>query len=177
MTPATRLVFIANPNNPTGTMIGGNALARLADGLPAGALLVLDGAYAEFVEGYDGGVGLIDSRTNVFMTRTFSKLYGLGGLRIGWGYGPREIIDVLNRIRGPFNLSEPQMAAAIAAVRDRDHAARCLDRQRPDAGLAGQGAGRGRGALGHLLRQLHPRPLRRRRPRPRPATTGFRTKA
>jgi histidinol-phosphate aminotransferase len=126
VTPATKLVFIANPNNPTGTMIGGNALARLADGLPAAALLVLDGAYAEFVEGFDGGAGLIDSRSNLFMTRTFSKLYGLGGLRVGWGYGPREIIDVLNRIRGPFNLGEPQMAAAIAAVRDRDHAARCF---------------------------------------------------
>jgi histidinol-phosphate aminotransferase len=126
VTPATKLVFIANPNNPTGTMIGGNALARLADGLPARCLLVLDGAYAEFVEGYDGGVSLIDGRSNVFMTRTFSKLYGLGGLRIGWGYGPREIVDVLNRIRQPFNLSEPQMAAAIAAVQDRAHAERCM---------------------------------------------------
>jgi histidinol-phosphate aminotransferase len=125
-TDRTRLVFIANPNNPTGTMIGGNALARLADGLPARCLLVLDGAYAEFVEGYDGGVSLIDGRSNVFMTRTFSKLYGLGGLRIGWGYGPREIVDVLNRIRQPFNLSEPQMAAAIAAVQDRAHAERCM---------------------------------------------------
>jgi len=125
-TKKTRLVFIANPNNPTGTMIGGNELARLADGLPKGALLVLDGAYAEFVDGYDGGVGLLETRDNVFMTRTFSKLYGLGGLRIGWGYGPREIIDVLNRIRGPFNLSQAQLAAAEAAVRDRDYAAQCL---------------------------------------------------
>jgi histidinol-phosphate aminotransferase len=125
LTPATRLVFVANPNNPTGTMLGGNELARLADGLPEGCLLVLDGAYAEFVEGYDGGFALSDARANVFVTRTFSKLYGLGGLRIGWGYGPREIVDVLNRIRGPFNLSEAQQAAAIAAVRDRAHAERC----------------------------------------------------
>jgi histidinol-phosphate aminotransferase len=125
-TKRTRLVFIANPNNPTGTMIGNNELARLADGLPKGAMLVLDGAYAEFVEGYDGGLGLIESRDNVVMTRTFSKLYGLGGLRIGWGYGPRAIIDVLNRIRGPFNLGQAQLAAAEAAVRDRAHVAHCL---------------------------------------------------
>ncbi|WP_116131467.1 histidinol-phosphate transaminase [Tropicimonas sp. IMCC34043] len=125
VTPQTRLVFIANPNNPTGTMIGGNEVARLAAGLPEGAILVLDGAYAEFVEGFDGGAALVDARDNVFMTRTFSKLYGLGGLRIGWGYGPRAIIDVLNRIRQPFNLSELQMAAAIAAVQDRDWAERC----------------------------------------------------
>ncbi|PRY23661.1 histidinol-phosphate aminotransferase [Aliiruegeria haliotis] len=124
-TERTKLVFIANPNNPTGTMIGGNEVARLADGLPDGALLVLDGAYAEFVDGFDGGVSLVDQRDNVVMTRTFSKLYGLGGLRIGWGYGPKPIIDVLNRIRGPFNLSEFQMAAAIAAVRDQDWATRC----------------------------------------------------
>ena len=125
-TKRTKLVFIANPNNPTGTMIGGNELARLANGLPNGALLVLDGAYAEFVDGYDGGAGLIAGRDNVFMTRTFSKLYGLGGLRIGWGYGPQDIIDTLNRIRGPFNLSQAQLAAAEAAVRDRDFAAKCV---------------------------------------------------
>ncbi|WP_068115607.1 histidinol-phosphate transaminase [Tropicimonas marinistellae] len=125
-TERTRLVFIANPNNPTGTMIGGNEVARLADGLPEGAILVLDGAYAEFAPGYDGGVSLIEGRDNVFMTRTFSKLYGLGGLRIGWGYGPKPIIDVLARIRQPFNLSEVQMAAAIAALRDREYTAHCV---------------------------------------------------
>ncbi|MDJ0628020.1 MAG: histidinol-phosphate transaminase [Rhodobacter sp.] len=125
-TPRTKLVFIANPNNPTGTMIGGNEIARLADGLPDGAILVLDGAYAEFVDGYDGGVSLVDGRDNVVMTRTFSKLYGLGGLRIGWGYGPQGIIDVLNRIRGPFNLSQAQLDAAEAAVRDREFAETCL---------------------------------------------------
>lgn len=125
-TQNTKICFIANPNNPTGTMIGGNDIARLADGLPKGCLLVLDGAYVEFAEGYDGGQALISGRDNVFMTRTFSKLYGLGGLRIGWGYGPREIIDVLNRIRGPFNLSQAQLAAAEAAIRDREFAARCV---------------------------------------------------
>ncbi len=124
-TRRTRLVFLANPNNPTGTMIGAADVARLADGLPKQAILVLDGAYAEYVEGYDGGAALIESRENVVMTRTFSKIYGLGGLRIGWGYGPQTIIDVLNRIRGPFNLSTTQLDVAEAAVRDRDHLARC----------------------------------------------------
>jgi histidinol-phosphate aminotransferase len=88
-TDRTRLVFVANPNNPTGTMIPTAELARLADGLPEQALLVLDGAYAEYVDGYDGGAALVEARDNVVMTRTFSKIYGLGGLRVGWGYGPR----------------------------------------------------------------------------------------
>lgn len=121
----TKLVFLANPNNPTGTMIGLSELERLAAGLPKQALLVIDGAYAEYVEGYDGGAELATRLPNVFMTRTFSKIYGLGGLRIGWGYGPKAIIDVLNRIRGPFNLSTAQQDAAEAAVRDQDWVTRC----------------------------------------------------
>ncbi len=121
----TRLVFLANPNNPTGTMIPLSELTRLADSLPKRAMLVIDGAYAEYVEGYDGGAALVDTRTNVVMTRTFSKIYGLGGLRIGWGYGPAPVIDALNRIRGPFNLSTSQLDAAEAAVRDQDHVVRC----------------------------------------------------
>ena len=124
-TDRTRLVFIANPANPTGTMIGGNEVARLADGLPSQAILVLDGAYADYVDGFDGGAALVDGRENVVMTRTFSKLYGLGGLRIGWGYGPKAIIDVLNRVRGPFNLSATQLETAEAAIRDRDYADKC----------------------------------------------------
>ncbi|MEM1360968.1 MAG: histidinol-phosphate transaminase [Pseudomonadota bacterium] len=125
-TDRTRLVFLANPNNPTGTMIGGNDLARLADGIPEHALLVIDGAYAEFVPGYDGGASLAAERPNVVMTRTFSKLYGLGGLRIGWGFGPRDIIDVLNRVRGPFNVSATALAAAEASIRDRAYVEKCL---------------------------------------------------
>ncbi|MCB2117409.1 MAG: histidinol-phosphate transaminase [Rhodobacteraceae bacterium] len=125
--PATKLVFLANPNNPTGTMIGLAEIERLARGLPPQAILVLDGAYAEYVDGYDGGAELATRLPNVFMTRTFSKIYGLGGLRIGWGYGPQAIIDVLNRIRGPFNLSNAQLEAAEAAVRDQDHVARCRE--------------------------------------------------
>ena len=124
-TERTALVFIANPNNPTGTMISQGEIARLADGLPARALLVLDGAYAEFVEGYDGGAALVETRENVVMTRTFSKIYGLGGLRIGWGYAPGHVIEVLGRIRGPFNVSQAGLAAAEAAVRDTAWTARC----------------------------------------------------
>ena len=125
VTEKTRLVFIANPANPTGTMLGGNEVARLAAGLPQDVILVLDGAYVEYVDGHDGGASLIDAHPNVVMTRTFSKIYGLGGLRIGWGYGAKEIIDNLNRVRGPFNISDLQIAAAEAAVRDQDWVAQC----------------------------------------------------
>ena len=124
-TKRTKLVFIANPNNPTGTMIGAGEVARLADGLPQQTLLVLDGAYAEFVGGFDAGKALINARDNVVMTRTFSKLYGLGGARVGWGYGPQAIIDVLNRIRGPFNLSGLALAAAEASIRDTAYVEHC----------------------------------------------------
>ncbi|MBL4928891.1 histidinol-phosphate transaminase [Fuscibacter oryzae] len=121
----TRLVFLANPNNPTGTMISTAEVERLADSLPPQAILVLDGAYAEYVEGFDGGASVVSARENVVMTRTFSKIYGLGGLRIGWAYGPKAIIDVLNRIRGPFNLSNTQLDTAEAAVRDQDYVNKC----------------------------------------------------
>jgi histidinol-phosphate aminotransferase len=125
-TARTKLVFIANPANPTGTMLSGEDLARLADGVPDHAILVLDGAYAEFAEGYDGGASLIAAHQNIIMTRTFSKIYGLGGLRVGWGYAPRAIIDVLNRIRGPFNLSNVALATAEAAIRDQDYIKTCF---------------------------------------------------
>ncbi len=118
VTPRTRVVFLANPANPTGTMVPDGDLERLADGLPGHVILVIDGAYTEYAAGYDGGASLARTRPNVLMTRTFSKIYGLGGLRIGWGYGPREMIDVMTRIRQPFNLSVVQLAAAEAAVRD-----------------------------------------------------------
>ena len=124
-TEKTKLVLIANPANPTGTRVGAAEIARLADGLPPTALLVLDGAYAEYVDGFDAGRGLVESRDNVVITRTFSKIYGLGGMRVGWGYGPQAVIDVLNRIRGPFNLSSAALAAAEAAVRDTEHTEKC----------------------------------------------------
>lgn len=122
--PATRLIFVANPNNPTGTMVGADELERLARAVPQ-AILAVDSAYAEFAEGYDGGAALASRLPNVVMLRTFSKLYGLGGLRVGWGYGPRGVIDVLQRMRGPFNVSAPGLAAAEAAIRDTGFAERC----------------------------------------------------
>jgi histidinol-phosphate aminotransferase len=121
----TKLVFIANPNNPTGTMTSAADIIRLADSLPEQAILVLDGAYAEYVEGFDGGASLAESRDNVVMTRTFSKIYGLGSLRIGWGYSNDAIMDALFRMRGPFNVSTAALAAAEAAVRDRDYVEYC----------------------------------------------------
>jgi histidinol-phosphate aminotransferase len=126
----TALVFVANPNNPTGTMIAEAEVARLAADLPPQALLVLDGAYAEFVGGFDGHAGLVEARDNVVMTRTFSKIHGLGGLRVGWGYGPAHVVDVLNRVRGPFNLSTPALAAAEAALRDTAWTGRCFEENR-----------------------------------------------
>ncbi|MFS4439379.1 histidinol-phosphate transaminase [Paracoccaceae bacterium GXU_MW_L88] len=125
VTERTKLIFVANPNNPTGTMVALDALERLAEGLPEGVLLVIDGAYGEFVEGYDSGASLVESHPNVVMTRTFSKIYGLGGLRVGWGYASVEIIDVLNRVRGPFNVSTAALAAAEAAVLDTDYTEWC----------------------------------------------------
>ncbi|WP_371156466.1 histidinol-phosphate transaminase [Jannaschia sp. 2305UL9-9] len=143
-TERTRLVFLANPANPTATFLRGQDVVRLADGLPDGCLLVLDGAYAEYVEDFDGGLGLAAGRENVFVTRTFSKMYGLGGMRVGWGYGAQAVIDVLNRLRGPFNLSNVALAAAEAAMRDRGFAADCLalntaQRSRLSAALADLG--------------------------------------
>ncbi len=124
-TERTRIVFVTNPGNPTGTMVPMEEIERLAKGLPPQALMVLDGAYAEYVEGYDAGLALIESRENVVMTRTFSKIYGLGGLRVGWGYGPACVIDVLNRLRGPFNVTAGGLAAAESAVLDGAHMFYC----------------------------------------------------
>jgi histidinol-phosphate aminotransferase len=124
-TDRTKLVFIANPNNPTGTMTPASEVERLADNLPDQAVLVLDGAYAEFVDGFDGGAALVEARDNVVMTRTFSKIYGLGSLRIGWGYANDAMTDTLLRMRGPFNVSTAALAAAEAAMRDRDYVNFC----------------------------------------------------
>ncbi len=123
VTPRTRLVFIANPNNPTGTYLSASELARLARSLPPGVLLAIDAAYAEYVrrDDYGSGLELAGTMANVVMMRTFSKIHGLAGLRIGWAYGPAEIIGVLHRIRLPFNLSTPAIAAAIAALEDTAH--------------------------------------------------------
>ncbi|GGL75115.1 histidinol-phosphate transaminase [Wenxinia marina] len=120
VTDRTRVVFLTNPGNPTGTVLPPDEVVRLAEGLAGRAILVHDGAYSEFAgDGFDGGLGLADAFPHVVATRTFSKIYGLGGLRIGWGYASRAIVDVLNRLRQPFNLSTAQLAAAEAAVRDQ----------------------------------------------------------
>jgi histidinol-phosphate aminotransferase len=123
VTDKTRVVFLANPNNPTGTYLPFEEVRRLHAALPPRAILVLDAAYAEYVRrnDYESGMELAATADNVIMTRTFSKIYGLAGLRLGWGYGPTHIIDAINRIRPPFNVSAPAIAAGIAAVRDREH--------------------------------------------------------
>lgn len=121
VTPATRILFLANPNNPTGTYLPASEVRRLRDGLREDVLLVLDAAYAEFVRrnDYEAGIEMVANHGNVVMTRTFSKIYGLAALRLGWAYGPAQVIDVLNRVRGPFNVSSPAQAAGIAALEDR----------------------------------------------------------
>ena len=117
----TRLLFLANPNNPTGTCLSGDELWRLRRELREDVVLVIDAAYAEYVtrDDYSPGIDLVDAG-NVVMTRTFSKIYGLGGVRLGWAYCPAGIADVLNRLRGPFNVSAPAMAAGLAALADTD---------------------------------------------------------
>jgi histidinol-phosphate aminotransferase len=121
ITPRTKIVFITNPNNPTGTMLSQAEMRRLHAGIPRHVLLVIDAAYAEYVRrnDYDAGIELVAAYDNVVMTRTFSKVYGLAALRIGWAFGPAEVIATLNRVRGPFNASSPAQAAAIAALEDR----------------------------------------------------------
>ena len=123
VTERTKMVFLANPNNPTGTYIGIDEVRRLRAGLPAHVLLVLDGAYAEYVRtnNFEAGIELVATTSNTVMTRTFSKIYGLAALRLGWAYGPAGVVDVLNRLRGPFNISQPGIAAGIAAMEDTAH--------------------------------------------------------
>ncbi len=124
----TRLLFLANPNNPTGTYLPAGELARLRAGLPAQVVLVVDAAYAEYAarNDYEAGQSLVEAHDNVVMTRTFSKIYGLASLRLGWAYCPAAIADALNRLRGPFNTAGPAQAAGIAALRDAEH----VDRSR-----------------------------------------------
>jgi len=128
VTEKTRMVFIANPNNPTGTLLPASEMKRLRDGLRPDILLVIDAAYAEFVtrNDYSPGAELVDAGENTVMTRTFSKIYGLGGLRVGWCYAPASIADVLNRTRSPFNVSAAAQAAAVAALADMEFFDLCL---------------------------------------------------
>lgn len=123
VTPATRMVFLANPNNPTGTMLARDDIVRLHAGLGGDTILVLDGAYAEYCDPqtYPAGFDLVEQHDNVVTTRTFSKAYGLAALRLGWGYCPPDIANVLNRLRGPFNINQPAMAAGLVALEDQGH--------------------------------------------------------
>jgi histidinol-phosphate aminotransferase len=129
VTPKTKIVFLANPNNPTGTYIPFDEVKRLHAGLPPNVILVLDAAYAEYVRrnDYEAGLELVATSDNVVMIRTFSKIYGLANLRLGWMVGPAHIIDAANRIRGPFNVNGPAMAAGIAAIQDDAHVAKAVE--------------------------------------------------
>lgn len=128
VTERTKIVYIANPNNPTGTYIPFEEVKRLHAGLPSNVLLVLDGAYAEYARAndYSAGIELVAENENVVMTRTFSKIYGLASLRLGWGYAPAGVVDAVNRIRGPFNVNTPASAAGIAALADETHLAEAI---------------------------------------------------
>jgi len=119
----TAVIWIANPNNPTGTMLDRDEIARLHAGLPQQVLLVLDGAYAEYVDPavYPSGFDLVEAHDNVVTTRTFSKAYGLAAMRLGWGYCPAPVADALNRLRGPFNINAAALAAGLAALDDPTH--------------------------------------------------------
>ena len=123
VTSATRMVFLANPNNPTGTMLGRDEIIRLHAGLSGDTILVLDGAYAEYCDqqNYPAGFDLVEKHNNVVTTRTFSKAYGLAALRLGWGYCPPDVAKVLNRLRGPFNINQSAIAAGLAALDDQGH--------------------------------------------------------
>jgi histidinol-phosphate aminotransferase len=121
--PRTRICFVANPNNPTGSYISGAEMKRLRAGLPPHTLLIVDAAYAEFVSrnDYTAGADLVDAGENTVMLRTFSKIFAMGGMRLGWAYAPANVIDVLNRVRGPFNVSAIAQAAGVAALEDMAH--------------------------------------------------------
>jgi len=128
VTDKTRLVYIANPNNPTGTYLTSEELRRLHAGLPKNVLLVIDSAYSEYVtaKDYEDGTRLVSEFDNVVMTRTFSKIHGLAGVRIGWAYLPAQVAEILNRIRGPFNVGNLQARVGAAAIADQAHVARAV---------------------------------------------------
>src|SRR3954447_24302899 len=123
VTPRTKLVWLANPNNPTGTYIPFDEVKRLRAGLPPHVVLVLDAAYSDYVSrnDYERGIELVSTTDNTVMTHPFSKIHGLAALRVGWMFGPAHIVDAVNRIRGPFNVSTPAMLAAAAAIEDTAH--------------------------------------------------------
>jgi histidinol-phosphate aminotransferase len=123
VTDKTKIVFLANPNNPTGTCLSFDEVKRLHRGLPPHVLFVIDAAYSEYVRrnDYESGIELVATNDNVVMTRTFSKIHGLAALRLGWMFGPAHVVDAVNRIRGPFNVNSAAIAAGIAAIEDVEH--------------------------------------------------------
>ena len=129
VTDKTKIVFIANPNNPTGSYLKRDEVLALHAKLPEDVLLVLDAAYAEYVEDadYSAGHDLVEQYQNIVVTRTFSKIYGMGGVRLGWAHGPSHVIDVLNRIRGPFNVSIEAQAAGLGALQDEAFITKTLE--------------------------------------------------
>ena len=129
VTEKTRVIFLANPNNPTGTYLPMSEVRRLHAALPSTILLVIDAAYAEYVQrnDYESGIELVAGAENVVMTRTFSKIHGLAALRVGWLYGPLDIVDTLNRVRGPFNVNAAALAAATAAIEDRANVDKAIE--------------------------------------------------
>ena len=129
VTPKTKLVYLANPNNPTGTYLPNEEVKRLREGLPKNAILVIDAAYAEYVRrnDYESGIEMVSTNNNVIMTRTFSKIFGLAGLRIGWAYAPLDVIDAMDRIRGPFNVNAAAISAGAKAIRDHGHVSKAIE--------------------------------------------------
>jgi histidinol-phosphate aminotransferase len=127
-TARTKIVYLANPSNPTGTYISFSEVKRLHAGLPPHTLLVVDAAYAEYVtrNDYAAGLELASTLDNVVMTRTFSKIHGLASLRVGWAYGSAHVLDALNRVRGPFNLNGAAQAAGVASLEDMAHVERAI---------------------------------------------------
>lgn len=129
VTDKTKILFVANPNNPTGSYLKRDEIVELHNRLPKSVLLVLDAAYTEYVEDpdYTDGHDLVEQHDNVVVTRTFSKIYGMGGIRLGWAHAPEHVIDVMNRVRGPFNVSLEGQAAAIGALQDDAFIQKSLD--------------------------------------------------
>jgi histidinol-phosphate aminotransferase len=146
VTSKTKIVFLANPNNPTGTCLSFDEVKRLHRGLPPNVLFIIDAAYSEYVRrnDYEAGIELVATNDNVVMTRTFSKIHGLAALRLGWMFGPAHVVDAINRIRGPFNVNSAAIAAGIAAIEDvahqemaREHNTRWLDWLHQEIGKLG----------------------------------------
>ena len=132
VTPSTKIIYLANPNNPTGTYLTRNQIIDILDKLPKSIILVLDGAYAEYVtkEDYDSSFSLVDQFENVIITRTFSKAYGLAGIRLGWCYSSEKVASILNKVKGPFNTQSLSQEMAIIALDDKEYLSKVIKSNR-----------------------------------------------